>query len=452
MDPRLIVPTQIGSIKELYEAIHESPYILEIIDAVPFINTPLHVAAASGNLAFAMELMNLKPSFARKLNTYGLSPLHLAIEEGQTRLVISLLKVDPDLVRLKGREGTTPFHEVVRRGETDLMTEFLLACPSCIKDANVNGETALHMAVLNDRYEELEVLLGWVQRLRQVDAESLEMQFLNKRDQEGNTALHIAAYQNSLKAVKLLVKCSAVNRNIHNRNGLTALDILDNQREHHTNRKMEKIIRKSGGKSGKSLPKPKKVSEMLRYPISFTEHLFTQTARYRNQTPEGSRSALLVIAALIITATYQTALQPPGGVYQANASDHEGSSKKSVAGTVVMDGRYFYVLRNVNSMAFIGAIFMAFCLLPAGEGYVWWFLWIAVPLYVSYLVSMSVISTDTVWFFSINAGSVIIVVLVYMVVFFLRWKRSKKKIPGTSSELILEGFTTLDIAKGVECM
>ncbi|AEE82921.1 Ankyrin repeat family protein [Arabidopsis thaliana] len=411
MDPRLIVATQIGSIDELYAHIHENPYILEIIDAIPFINTPLHIASASGNLSFAMELMNLKPSFARKLNTYGLSPLHLAIEEGQTRLVLSLLKVDSDLVRLRGREGMTPFHQVVRRGETDLMTEFLLACPGCIKDANVNGETALHIAVSNDRYEELEVLLGWVQRLRQTDAESLEMQFLNKRDQDGNTALHIAAYQNRFKAVKILVKCSAVNRNIHNRTGLTALDILHNQRDHHANSNIENIIRKWGGKSGNSLPKSKKVSEILRSPISFTEHLFTQTARYRNQTSEGTRSALLVIAALIITATYQTALQPPGGVYQENAAEE---SKKSVA----------------------------------GEGYVWWFLWIAVPLYVSYLVSMSVISPDTVWYVSTNAGSVIIVVFAYMVVFFLRWKRSKKKVPGTSSELILEGLTTLDLAKG----
>ncbi|XP_023636524.1 ankyrin repeat-containing protein BDA1 isoform X2 [Capsella rubella] len=411
MDPRLIIATQIRSIDELYTHIHENPYILEIIDTIPFINTPLHVASASGNLAFAMELMNLKPSFARKLNTYGLSPLHLAIEEGQTQLVLSLVKVDPDLIRLRGREGTTPFHQVVRRGETDLMTEFLLACPSCIRDANVYGETALHIAVSNDRYEELEVLLGWVQRLRQTDAESLEMQFLNKRDHDGNTALHIAAYQNRFKAVKLLVKCSVVNRNIHNQIGLTVLDILHNQRDHHMNSNIENIIRKWGGKSGDSLPKSKKVSEILRSSIGFTEHLFTQTARYRNQTSDGTRSALLVIAALIITATYQTALQPPGGVYQENAAEE---SKKTVA----------------------------------GEGYVWWFLWIAVPLYVSYLVSMSVISPDTMWYFSVSVGSVIIVVFAYMVVFFLRWKWSKKKVPGTKSELILEGLTTLDLAKG----
>lgn len=115
-----------------------------------------------------------------------------------------------------------------------------------------------------------------------------------------------------------------------------------------------------------------------------------------------------------------------------------------------MNHKYFYVLRNVNSMAFVGADFMAFCLLPAGEVYVW-FMWIAVPLYVSYLVSMSVISPDTVWSFSTSAVSVLIIIAVYMVVYFVRWRRSKKKIPGTTSDLILEGLTTLDLAKGVEC-
>lgn len=105
MDSRLISAAQIGSIDDLYALIDEDPYILEAIDVVPFINTPLHVACALGKLAFAMEMMNLKPSFAEKLNTYGLRPLHLAIEKGQTRLTLGLLKFDPDLVRLPGKEG-----------------------------------------------------------------------------------------------------------------------------------------------------------------------------------------------------------------------------------------------------------------------------------------------------------------------------------------------------------
>ncbi|KAG2330545.1 hypothetical protein Bca52824_001725 [Brassica carinata] len=60
--------------------------------------------------------------------------------------------------------------------------------------------------------------------------------------------------------------------------------------------------------------------------------------RYRNQISDGSRSALLVIVALIIKTTYQTALQPPGGVYQSNAEESSSSGAKSV-GKVVMDLR-----------------------------------------------------------------------------------------------------------------
>lgn len=344
--------------------------------------------------------------------------------------------------------GTTPFHMVVRRGEIDLMTEFLLACPTCVKDVNVNGETALHIAVINENYEDLEVLVGWVQRLRHTYAETLETQVLNKRDQNGNTALHIATYQNKLKAIKLLLGSRMVNQNIYNHNGLTAIDILQNQRASHINREMEKTIRKSGGKSANSLPKSKKVSKLLKSPISFTEHLFTKASRYRNQISDGSRNALLVIAALIIAATYQTALQPPGGVYQSNAEATSHDGKKSV-GKVVMEMKYFYVLRSVNNTAFEGAILLAFSMLPAGRDYLWPFLWITVFLHVSYLVSMSVISPDTIWYLWINASSSILIVLSYIMFYFLRWKWSKKKIPEHRSELILEGLTTLDQAKGV---
>lgn len=77
---------------------------------------------------------------------------------------------------------------LVRRGELDLMTEFLLACPRCVKDVNVNGETPLHIAVMNDRYEELEVLVGWVQRLRQIDAELLSKSICSQKQPGiGNT-------------------------------------------------------------------------------------------------------------------------------------------------------------------------------------------------------------------------------------------------------------------------
>ena len=73
MDPRLISAAQIGSIDDLYALIHEDPYILETIDVIPFISTPLHVAYAFGNLAFAMDMI-WKYLLGKLITTYGSSP------------------------------------------------------------------------------------------------------------------------------------------------------------------------------------------------------------------------------------------------------------------------------------------------------------------------------------------------------------------------------------------
>lgn len=459
MDQRLVHAAQSGSIDALYDLIHEDPYVFENIDAIPFVNTPLHVAAASGTTAFAMEMMNLKPSFARKLNTYGFSPMHLALENGQARLALELLKVDPCLTRVRGREGMTPLHLLVKKGDNSLLSEFLLACPECIRDVNVNGETALHIAVMNDRYEELQVLTGWVQRMSQKDSASLEVQILNRREKDGNTALHLAAYQDNRQAIRLLIGCPSVNRNIPNGNGLTALDILQIPRQQHMNGDVQKIIRKSGGKNAASLPKVKTTPEFLRSPITFSEYLSTYLARYRNNISEGTRSALLVIATLIITATYQTALQPPGGVHQDNGGNNNATTAGGTnsgresrdAGTVVMNENYFQALWTLNGASFWTAMFTTFLVLPVGKDYVQLFFSMAVPLYFSYAVSMSIVSPGSIGYLLSASLAFVIYILGYYMMFFLQWKQSiLKKIPEPRSELILEGLTTLNLARGME--
>lgn len=94
----------------------------------------------------------------------------------------------------------TPLHLVVEKGDVDLLTEFLMACPKSILDVNALGETALHTAVLKGRYEELKVLTGWIQRMRQSDAASIETDVINRKNRDGNTALHVAAYENKHEA------------------------------------------------------------------------------------------------------------------------------------------------------------------------------------------------------------------------------------------------------------
>ncbi|XVE69054.1 hypothetical protein DITRI_Ditri09bG0118700 [Diplodiscus trichospermus] len=93
-----------GKVCELYRLIQRDGNVLRRINQVEFIDTPLHIAADAGCIDFAMEIMSLKPSFARVLNQEGLSPIHLAVKKGHKEIALRLLQIDKDLVRVKGKK------------------------------------------------------------------------------------------------------------------------------------------------------------------------------------------------------------------------------------------------------------------------------------------------------------------------------------------------------------
>ncbi|KAH0921499.1 hypothetical protein HID58_021517 [Brassica napus] len=117
-------------------------------------------SAASGNLPFAKEMLNFKPSFARKLNTKG------------------MIWLDGGLARVKGRNSITPFHLLALKGNADLVARSLRKSPECIQDESVDRQNALHLAVMHDRFDVLQVLTGWIQRMSQRDADSIESRVL----------------------------------------------------------------------------------------------------------------------------------------------------------------------------------------------------------------------------------------------------------------------------------
>ena len=111
-----------------------------------FVDTPLHVAAAAGHTDSAMEVMNLKPYFARKLNQHGFSPIHLALQNRQRETVIDLLSIDKDLARVKGREGYSSLHIAASEGNVHLLSHILDRCHGCILDLIIRKQNALHVA------------------------------------------------------------------------------------------------------------------------------------------------------------------------------------------------------------------------------------------------------------------------------------------------------------------
>jgi ankyrin repeat protein len=146
-----------------------------------------------GHLQFATEIMMLKSSFAWKLNPQGFSPIHVAMQNNQTMMVYRFVNLNKDLVRVQGRESMTPLHFASQIGEVDLLTKFLFVCPESIKYLTVRRETALHIAVKNQQYEALQVLVRWLTQNDKEGAEKMEKEILNRRDEAGNTILHISA-------------------------------------------------------------------------------------------------------------------------------------------------------------------------------------------------------------------------------------------------------------------
>ncbi|KAK3433587.1 hypothetical protein EUGRSUZ_L00115 [Eucalyptus grandis] len=197
MDPRLQQAINHNNVDELYSLIKGDENLLDHGSEGPFPNTPLHDAARTGKTKVAMEIATLKPSFARKLNCEGYSPMHLALLNKHYHLVRALITLEPELIRVRGQGGFTALHFVSWKiGDNEqenvelleLLAEFLSTCKSSIEDLTNKCETAIHVAVRRGNTEVFKVLFGWLKRVHLT-------QILNWKDQDGDTALHIAALE-----------------------------------------------------------------------------------------------------------------------------------------------------------------------------------------------------------------------------------------------------------------
>ncbi|KAF2282739.1 hypothetical protein GH714_043577 [Hevea brasiliensis] len=452
-DQRLNMAAEQGDIIALYSIIRD-PYLLERIENASFIDTPLHISASKGHTQFALEIMWLKPSLAKKPNQDGFSPLHLALQNEQFQTVRGLLDADRNLLSVKGRAGQTPLHYVAERGNLDLLTEFLRAYPKSIQDLTIYKETALHVAAKKDMWEAFGVLCGWLQLTGQ-------NAILNCTDDEGNSVLHIATSKNQIEAscppgflqifqemsrlfhahetlyllrfvfvmqaVKLLIG-GKVDLNIKNMNGNTALDVLyESQTQMMIRSKIRKILCRAGALRSSSIPHTTTVADNLSKKRTGLE--IWALSRYREKLimSDQNRNAILVVAVLIATATYQAVLSPPGGVWQGDPTllfpNTDSQSRYINAGAFV--GRpvmfdllplVWYLFSVLNTAAFILSIGIIYNLLPRRPLIV---LPLVIPLFLCYGISWYAVQTGGINLFIV--GVVIVAILILLFRGFIAW-------------------------------
>ncbi|MED6158233.1 hypothetical protein PIB30_030980 [Stylosanthes scabra] len=307
-DNKLEEAAKTGDLNKLYEAIKEDAHILEKVDAIPFVDTPLHIAAAAGHVHFAIQIMRLKPSLALKLNQEGLSPIHVALQNNHHNLVHRLVKINGDLIRVReGREGLTPLHLLCKSGDSEenitLLYEFLVTCPDSIEDVNVRNETALHIALRYENLTAFQVLFGWLIRNVRKGAEYLERSVLSKIDDDDNTILHISTLMGNTEAVKLLVRCPYMRLNCKNSMKQTALDLAESS-------EMKRILSEAGTKSGASIKSSNYKDDASK--MASVDPRSNFVYRLKLNMSSERRDAYLVVMVLVITAIYQTGLSPPG--------------------------------------------------------------------------------------------------------------------------------------------
>ncbi|XP_044978361.1 protein ACCELERATED CELL DEATH 6-like [Hordeum vulgare subsp. vulgare] len=140
-------------------------------------NTPLHFAVSletgtRGMLPqYAVPVVN-GTSITSFLNVVG-TPMDLTMH---------ILEADAYSAYQPDEEGSFPIHVAALAGRLSSVIILLLKCPGCASLRDTHGRTFLHVAVMKKRYD----------IVRYACQTPMFSSIMNKQDNEGNTALHLA--------------------------------------------------------------------------------------------------------------------------------------------------------------------------------------------------------------------------------------------------------------------
>ncbi|XP_030969629.1 ankyrin repeat-containing protein BDA1-like [Quercus lobata] len=310
-----------GCTTTLSRLIHKEPNILNRISLTSMSETPLHISTLVGHLDFSRALLLLKPQLAIELDSHKRCPLHMASAEGHIEIVQILLRANNNACLIRDQDERIPLHYAVMRGRIDVVRELITAQPDSSQIVLDVGETVLHVCVKYNQIEALKLL---------VESLSDEGDFLNSNDHDGgNTILHLAVMLKQTKVVKYLLSVSKVKDGAYSLNqmGFTALEVLDHCAEGLKSVTIRKILLDAGierARNQTNLQPPlavvighhepaKPVQPSKNWWLKWIEYL-----SYQGDWLGEMRGALMVVATVITTITFQPVLNPPGGVSQTN--------------------------------------------------------------------------------------------------------------------------------------
>ncbi|TSK98379.1 Transient receptor potential cation channel subfamily A member 1 [Bagarius yarrelli] len=158
--------------------------------------TPLHYACKLGIHDSVKNMLGFQVSLGRKSKEKK-SALHFAAEYGRINTCLRLLETirDSRLLNEGDENGLTPLHLASRGGHVKVVD--LLLRSGALFQSDYKGWSCLHHAAAGEYTQTMTVLLA------------ANIKLLDNTDEDGNTALHIAAREGHVAAVKLLLSQGA---------------------------------------------------------------------------------------------------------------------------------------------------------------------------------------------------------------------------------------------------
>ncbi|KAK6275052.1 hypothetical protein POUND7_004761 [Theobroma cacao] len=252
--------------------------------------------------------------------------------------------------------------------------------------------------------------------------------------QEALTVPVLAMVYAIMQAIQLLYEINA-----RNSKGKTALGTLQHQTKMDT-RVVRQMLRKTRVSKPSSPKNTKTLANYLRSKTTFDERVAVYITRQRMKIAEDLRNALLVVAGVIVAATFHAVFSPPGSFRQENGNptimidgtyspvtdaSASGESPSNDAGKSVMDNGEFIIFSTFNTFVLCTVIGILGLLLSDGLFGVNMMLML-IYLLVCYAVSIFVISPK------MNIAVTDLVLLSLFIVFLytvlLIYSRGKRKL------------------------
>ncbi|GLT31595.1 hypothetical protein SLA2020_063240 [Shorea laevis] len=392
MEGRVCEAAVEGNVNSLVQLLREDALLLDRFITGFHSETPLHIASMLGHDQFVQEILNRKAELAKVLDARKASPLHLATAKGYLEIVKKLLQASPDTCFVRDRDGRNPVHIAALNGHVSILGELVQARPGAAQVLMDRGETILHACARHNQLDAMKFLLERIS----------DHEFVNLKNYDGNTVLHIAVADKQQEAVIYLV-ANGIEVNSMNEDGLTVLDLLSKNERDVKDIEIAESLRRVGAVNGKVIPLSKSELEVMRKQILSSVSSNQHDARQRKKKHkkvvnkhvdwlERKKNSLMVVASLIATMAFQGCVTPPGSLWQESSNDHKAGH--SVLADLNPESYVRFLSYNTTGLvASLSIILLLMSGLPLRHRVFMWFLmvimWIAITaMALTYLVAI----------------------------------------------------------------